>query len=699
MVSSDDKTGVIVLFVLYMVLLVAAAVYGWWVQRKRIQETKVMENAEEELASQFIAGRSLGPFITSMTMLASSFSGFTIVGIPEESFLLGWTSLKWVTLQVPIMIVWSGTGLRLRKASLVRNHQSPVDIITDRFGSQILRYTIVTLQVVPEMLYLVVQLSAINKLLNPILGFPASNPAPVVLTGVVLLGLEWLGGMSCVAYTDAIQAVILISIMLVFPVVFSHTFGGWVNLDPMTYPQPSFYQCPDTESQMAMWSTIFVAGLSSYSLPHYIQRIYAAENIKALKIGWAIGCVAPWALNLTGVFIGTMGVYILAGRDVEQNTFGAIINTFMDTGMAGYITGALLFVSGVAAIMSTADSILIAIAQVVTTEIAYPLRPNASSTEINLVGKGVSLVTMTVSLLAAIFWNEGLSAIFGVIFSLSAQTSPSMLVGLFSHPDYPSTEVHPWILAFAAWAAVVIVLADNFRQKTLAFNLDNGLLGLCCNVAIIIILQGLGLLMKKFVSVAPKISSPAWDTPQLKRFGEKPLTSTLMWKMMEGVREPLLDPYFLVLVLLLLTAMLPLTGDGTPSLNELGQLSYMPNIIAGLPDWAFAYIMFCVVLTGVALQYIWKIPNDLTGTATTTKSGHLDLSVLPLDKATLNHSRISYDGTNEAAELFRAKYRLRLVDQRENGLNIISEEENEEAGEDTDKDMVQIVPIDEDIAC
>ena len=234
MVSSDDKTGVIVLFVLYMVLLVAAAVYGWWVQRKRIQETKVMENAEEELASQFIAGRSLGPFITSMTMLASSFSGFTIVGIPEESFLLGWTSLKWVTLQVPIMIVWSGTGLRLRKASLVRNHQSPVDIITDRFGSQILRYTIVTLQVVPEMLYLVVQLSAINKLLNPILGFPASNPAPVVLTGVVLLGLEWLGGMSCVAYTDAIQAVILISIMLVFPVVFSHTFGGWVNLDPMT---------------------------------------------------------------------------------------------------------------------------------------------------------------------------------------------------------------------------------------------------------------------------------------------------------------------------------------------------------------------------------------------------------------------------------------------------------------------------------
>jgi len=29
---------------------------------------------------RFLAGRSLGPFVTCMTMLASSFSGFTVVG-------------------------------------------------------------------------------------------------------------------------------------------------------------------------------------------------------------------------------------------------------------------------------------------------------------------------------------------------------------------------------------------------------------------------------------------------------------------------------------------------------------------------------------------------------------------------------------------------------------------------------------------
>lgn len=40
-----------------------------------------------------------------------------------------------------------GTGVRLRKASVVRNHHTPVDFLTDRFRSQTLRYSVVVIQV------------------------------------------------------------------------------------------------------------------------------------------------------------------------------------------------------------------------------------------------------------------------------------------------------------------------------------------------------------------------------------------------------------------------------------------------------------------------------------------------------------------------------------------------------------------------
>jgi len=76
-------------------------------------------------------------------------------------------------------------------------------------------------------------------------------------------------------------------------------------------------------------------------------------------------------------------------RDFQISSY---IYKHQDTSMAGYIIGFLVFVSGMAAIMSAADSILIAIAQVITTEIAYTLRPSASPHEINLVGKGVSFI-------------------------------------------------------------------------------------------------------------------------------------------------------------------------------------------------------------------------------------------------------------------------------------------------------------------
>jgi len=60
------------------------------------------------------------------------------------------------------MAGFMGTGLRLRKTSLVRNHQSPVDFITDRYQCQILRYTVLFLQVIPSLIYLAAQVIAIK---------------------------------------------------------------------------------------------------------------------------------------------------------------------------------------------------------------------------------------------------------------------------------------------------------------------------------------------------------------------------------------------------------------------------------------------------------------------------------------------------------------------------------------------------------
>ena len=101
---------------------------------------------------------------------------------------------------------------------------------------------------------------------------------------------------------------------------------------------------------------------------------------------------------LTGVFIGTVGVMILGGAEVAS-PFTSIMEALMDEGGFAEGIGIIAVTASLAAIMSTADSLVIAISQLVTVEIVYPMRPKTTPTGIAWVGRAVSLVSATIALL------------------------------------------------------------------------------------------------------------------------------------------------------------------------------------------------------------------------------------------------------------------------------------------------------------
>ena len=59
--------------------------------------------------------------------------------------------------------------------------------------------------------------------------------------------------------------------------------------------------------------------------------------------------------------------------------------------------------------MSTADLLIIAILQLVSVEIVYPLRPKSTPRQIGWVGQFVSLLAIVVGLLIGLFWKGGIS--------------------------------------------------------------------------------------------------------------------------------------------------------------------------------------------------------------------------------------------------------------------------------------------------
>ena len=167
MVSAEHQTGLFISIPIYFVVLACCA---WWAHRR--MERMEHDKTADKLSAHYLGGRQFGQLMTAGTTFASLFSGYTVIGVPNEAYKSGWSALRWMStvwgeciliIWYPLVkisffwmififsfckpnqvIVWVwgyfGTGLRLRKASNIRNHQSPVDFITDRFQSQLLRY-------------------------------------------------------------------------------------------------------------------------------------------------------------------------------------------------------------------------------------------------------------------------------------------------------------------------------------------------------------------------------------------------------------------------------------------------------------------------------------------------------------------------------------------------------------------------------
>ena len=257
-------------------------------------------------------------------------------------------------------------------ASNIRSHQSPCDFITDRYQSQILRYTVVFFQVFPALVYLTAQVIAIKGTFNGIFELDPDTAYPVIVIMGLILAFEWAGGLSSVAICDTIQAIVMTASFIIIPAVIKHNFGGWVDIDLKTYPRPDFFQTFDKKTQWSFWQ-LSVINFLFFTLPHLLQRNYSAKNIQALKAGYYIMAIGPWFTTFVGVFMGTIGVAMLAGKGTPANPFSAILEEVMNVGGLAKGAGVIAFTASLAAIMSTADSLIIAVSQLITMEIIRPL--------------------------------------------------------------------------------------------------------------------------------------------------------------------------------------------------------------------------------------------------------------------------------------------------------------------------------------
>ena len=221
----------------------------------------------------------------------------------------------------------------------------------------------------------------------------------VVLSGAVILAYTALGGLKAVIYTDVFQMVVLlIGIVFIAAPIGLYTVGGWDGI------VAHFSANAETRS-LVDWGAIGwqrIIGWFFAIFPVWfisiaaMQRIVAARDEKTARRAFLLtGIPIEWPLFAIGsTLIGLIARMLMPELEDPELATPMLIMELLPVGVAGIVIAAYI-----AAVMSTADSVLMGPVAIFTNDIYRKyLRPDASEQMIVRVARIATLVLGTLGI-------------------------------------------------------------------------------------------------------------------------------------------------------------------------------------------------------------------------------------------------------------------------------------------------------------
>jgi SSS family solute:Na+ symporter len=242
--------------------------------------------------------------------------------------------------------------------------------------------------------------------LNGLLGW--SVMTTVFYIGMAVAIFTMIGGFTAVAYTDTIQAVIMMAGAIIMLLIGLDKVGGWAGLMEKV-PEAMTIGKPYDDAVYPFWgilATAFYAGIFYWGIDQVnVQRTLAAPNLKQAR--W--GAMFAVFLKLFPLFIFALpGVIAFAlfpgleGDDTRQ-TFVLLLNNLLPVGLRGLVLASL-----VAALVTSLIAVLNSVSTLVVRDFVVEFRPEISEKKQVFVGRIVILAATFLGIGAAymVYKNE-----------------------------------------------------------------------------------------------------------------------------------------------------------------------------------------------------------------------------------------------------------------------------------------------------
>lgn len=395
----------------------------------------------QSMSEFFLAGRSFGPFVLLLTLFATQYSGNTLIGVPGKTFRIGYAFLVAVPMFVAIITVAMVLAPGLQRLGQRHNCITLADVVHHRFQSRTLT-TLVSLICMWALInFLISNLVAVGYLVEIATESRVSREAAIVGLAAVMVIYETLGGLRAVAWTDVVQgSLILVGITLISVAVLI-TYGGPATLhNQLSETAPQLLTPPDWMSKIGWASTLILVGVGAAIYPQAVQRYFSAKSGDVLckSLRWMLP--VPFVIATFSVLIGISGRALfpnLDAKESEQITMLVLRDLIQHSPWLWPIV--VLFLTAVlASIMSTVDSVLLALAATVTKDLYLPIRGvSISEKHLTRSGKLISWALMACAVVVAMTVSESVWRLVEIKLEIMIQAAPAVIFALYGRSIRP----------------------------------------------------------------------------------------------------------------------------------------------------------------------------------------------------------------------------------------------------------------------
>jgi len=378
----------------------------------------------------FLANRKLGGFLSAMTYSATTYSAFMMIGLAGLTYFHGVGALGFELTYLCGMFMMVFFLPRFWLVGKKYGYVSPMELLSDRYQSKWVGATAAILALVFLVPYGAVQLMGVGYLMNGI----SQGVIPVVVGIIiaVVCAIAWsnIAGMRSVAWTDAFQAIIMITVSAAVLGVVVVSLGGFgAFFSKLESAVPGLLTVP---SAKGAWNINMFIGLALpwlfflISNPQVSQRLFIPKSVTAMKQMLGGFLIFGFIYTLISVLWGFSATLLVPGlENADLATPTLLTLPIIPMGLA-----IIVMIGITAAAISTIDSILLTLSSVWARDIHKGLiNPKVSEKGELKVGQWVIPVMAVIAFLFAL-WVAEKPGLDYMIAPLSAAASAGLLMAV-----------------------------------------------------------------------------------------------------------------------------------------------------------------------------------------------------------------------------------------------------------------------------